>query len=107
MGKPVVGKIIVAHAENIRFQSLPAEKMKFSKQLYDHRTDAELTQEEAAEATGYSRSAIQKFESGRRTPPLRAREPMLRAISKRARMPEPDAMQIAKEHRIQQEINEI
>jgi transcriptional regulator with XRE-family HTH domain len=45
------------------------------------RDAAGLTQAEASAASGYSVSAIQKFEAGRRTPPARAIQPLIEAIT--------------------------
>jgi transcriptional regulator with XRE-family HTH domain len=45
------------------------------------RDAAGLTQSQASAASGYSVSAIQKFEAGRRTPPARAIQPLLAAIA--------------------------
>jgi transcriptional regulator with XRE-family HTH domain len=45
------------------------------------RDAAGLTQSQASAASGYSISAIQKFEAGRRTPPARAIQPLLAAIT--------------------------
>lgn len=42
------------------------------KNIKTKRIDAGMTQQQLAEATGYSVSAIQKFESGRRTVPKRS-----------------------------------
>jgi DNA-binding transcriptional regulator YiaG len=41
---------------------------------------ANLTQVEAAAITGYSVSALQKFENGRRVPPDRAIKPLLEKL---------------------------
>ena len=45
------------------------------------RDAAGITQAEASAASGYSVSAIQKFEAGRRTPPARAIQPLIAAIT--------------------------
>jgi len=44
------------------------------------RESAGLTQEEFAAKVGYSKSAIQKFEAGRRTPPARAIAAIINAV---------------------------
>ena len=45
------------------------------------RDAAGITQSQASAASGYSVSAIQKFEAGRRTPPARAIQPLIAAIN--------------------------
>jgi transcriptional regulator with XRE-family HTH domain len=49
------------------------------------RDAAGLTQSQASAASGYSISAIQKFEAGRRTPPARAIQPLIEAITNAGR----------------------
>lgn len=44
-----------------------------------------LTQQQTAALTGYSLSAIVKFEAGKRTPPARAIQPILDTIGKHAK----------------------
>jgi len=51
-----------------------------AQQIRAARESAGITQAEASAASGYSVSAIQKFEAGRRTPPARAIQPLLAAI---------------------------
>lgn len=50
-------------------------------QIRAAREAAGLTQAEASAASGYSVSAIQKFEAGRRTPPARAIQPLIDSIT--------------------------
>ena len=45
------------------------------------RDAAGITQSQASAASGYSVSAIQKFEAGRRTPPARAIQPLIDSIT--------------------------
>jgi len=52
-----------------------------AQQIRAARESAGITQAEASAASGYSISAIQKFEAGRRTPPARAIQPLIEAIT--------------------------
>ena len=50
-------------------------------QIRAAREAAGITQSQASAASGYSVSAIQKFEAGRRTPPARAIQPLINSIA--------------------------
>lgn len=52
----------------------------FAIRLREARKRAGITQEQAAIATGYCRSSIQKFERGVRVPPIRSQAPILASI---------------------------
>lgn len=52
----------------------------FAIRLREARTRAGITQHQAGAATGYSHSAIQKFERGVRVPPARSQAPILANI---------------------------
>jgi transcriptional regulator with XRE-family HTH domain len=52
----------------------------FAIRIREARAKAGLTQHQAAAATGYSHSAIQKFERGVRVPPIRSQVPILTSI---------------------------
>jgi transcriptional regulator with XRE-family HTH domain len=52
----------------------------FAIRLREARQRAGVTQEQAAMATGYCRSSIQKFERGVRVPPIRSQVPILTSI---------------------------
>jgi transcriptional regulator with XRE-family HTH domain len=52
-----------------------------AQQIRAARDAAGITQSQASAASGYSVSAIQKFEAGRRTPPARAIQPLIEAIT--------------------------